>query len=110
MKDALRIIVARSPVAGHQAIQCLRALDVKSPVAQARYDRVVEIAFSDPQADFSPAEREVIAGFVGGGSSEDVRTLDIRIRVNANEKAAVQEMASAAGQSVSDFVRERIGL
>lgn len=110
MKEALRIIVAKSPAAGGQAMQAIRAAEVNSPVAQARYDRVVEIALSDPQADFEPAERTLIAQYVGGGNGEALRTMDIRIRVNAGEKASVQEMAREAGQTVSDFIRERIGL
>ncbi len=38
------------------------------------------------------------------------RTLDIRIRVNADEKVQVQESAQAAGLTVSDFIRQRLGL
>ena len=110
MKDALRIIVAKSPGAGSQAMQCMRAIDVNSPITQARYDRVVEIAFSDPQADFEPAERALIASYVGGSNGEELRTMDIRVRVNAREKEIVQEMAREAGQTVSDFIREAIGL
>ncbi len=38
------------------------------------------------------------------------RTLDIRIRVNTDEKVQVQELAQAAGLTVSDFIRQRLGL
>lgn len=109
MEEALRIIVAKSPGAGSQAMQCLRALGVKSPIVQERYNRVVEIAFSDPQAEFTPADRALIAEYVGGQKSANKDT-DLRVRVTADEKAEVQEMAKEVGLTVSDFIRERIGL
>lgn len=109
MEEALKIIVSKSPAAGSQAMQCLRALAVKSPIVQERFNRVVEIALGDPQAEFTPADRALIAEFVGG-ASDDVRSLDVRIRVNRQEKSTIQEMADDAGMTVSDFIRERIGL
>lgn len=109
MRDALQIIIAKSPVAGRDAIQCLRAVDVKSPAVQHRYNRVVELAFGDYDAHFTPAERETIAGYVDSTDGE-ARTTDIRVRLTLEEKATLQEMAADAGQNVSDYVRGKVGL
>lgn len=109
MEEALRIIVAKSPMAGGLAMQTLQALRVKSPVLQDRYNRTVQTALSDSQAEFTPDERALLAEFIGGDSST-VKLFDVRIRVSAEEKAAVQEMAQAVGLTVSDFIRQRIGL
>lgn len=109
MEEALRIIVAKSPLAASQAMQTLQALRVKSPVLQDRYNRTVQSAMSDPGANFTVDERALIAEYIGGEPST-VRLYDVRIRVTADEKAAVQEMATSEGKTVSDLIRERIGL
>ena len=59
--NALRLIAAKSPNAMREAINTIRAINLNSPVAQRRYNRVVEIAFNDPQAEFSADERAMIA-------------------------------------------------
>jgi hypothetical protein len=38
------------------------------------------------------------------------RTLDVRVRLSADEKRAVQAIARAARLTVSDLIRERLGL
>ena len=40
----------------------------------------------------------------------EARTLNLIVRATAAEKARVQALADAAGQSVSDYIRSRIGL
>jgi len=109
MIDALKLIVARSPQAGSMAMQCMQAVKVKSPVLQHRYNRTVETAFSDPNAEFLPAERELIASYIES-DDDGPKTLELRIRVNAKEKSTIQEMASDADMTVSDFIRDKIGL
>lgn len=109
MIDALRIIVGKSPTAAKEAMQCMRAVAVKSPVVQHRYNRVVEMAFSDPEAKFTAEERELIASCTGDDGG-DAKLLDVRVRVNAEEKIIVQHMAAEAGMNVSEFIRDRIGL
>lgn len=111
MIDALKLIVARSPMAASQAMQCISAIKAKSPVVQHRYNRCVEAAFSDPNAEFSADERELIAEYVASEGGEDrpqSKFFDVRIRVNATEKAAIQQKAANAGLTVSDFIRGRI--
>lgn len=110
MIDALRIIVAKSPLAASQAVQCIAAIKAKSPVLQQRYNRVVELAFSDSQADpFTSEERQLIAEHVTGeGGEGSAKTFDVRVRVNASEKAEIQRLAADAGLTVSDYIRSRI--
>jgi hypothetical protein len=74
-------------------------------MAAARAARAAEIALADPQATFSAVERRQIAELL-----ERDRDAVIRLRVTADEKDRVQAMADAQGVTVSQFVRERIGL
>ena len=59
--NALRLIAAKSPNAMREAIKTIQAIDLNSPVAQRRYNHTVQIAFNDPQAEFSADERAMIA-------------------------------------------------
>ena len=106
MIDALRIIAAKSSYAGAQAMQCIKAIQVESPIVKERYNRVVELAFSDPQAEFTPEERQLIAGFINSG--EPHKTATIRFRVSPAEQEDVQRMADAANMNVSDYIRSLI--
>ena len=106
MIDALRIIAAKSSYAGAQAMQCIRAIQVGSPVVTERYNRVVELAFSDLQADFTQEERQMIVGFINGG--EPHKTATIRFRVSPAEQEDVQRLADAANMNVSDYIRSLI--
>lgn len=106
MIDALRIIAARSPHAGAQATQCIKAIQAKSPIVNERYNRVAEMAFGDPQADFTQEERRLIAGFIG--SSDDKRSGTVRFRVTEAEQASLEDKAAAANMNVSDYIRSLI--
>lgn len=106
MIEALRIIAARSPHAGAQAMQCIKAIQVNSPVVKERYNRVVEMAFGDPRAEFTQDERLMITGFINGG--EPHKTATIRFRVSPAEQEDIQRMAGAANLTVSDYIRSLI--
>jgi len=110
MINALRIIIAKSPIAASQAVQCIAAIKAKSPVLQQRYNRVVEMAFSDPQSEpFTAEERQLIAEHVTGeGGEGSAKLLDVRVRVNASEKAEIQRLAADVGLTVSDYIRSKI--
>lgn len=111
MIDALRLIITKSPAAMREAIAAIRAIDAKSPMVQHRYNTVVDLALSDPQAEFTTQERAMIAENLESASrGGDAKTVDVRVRLTTNEKATVQEMAQAEGMTVSNFIRSRIGL
>lgn len=107
MIEALRIIAAKSPYAGSQAMQCIKAVQVKSPIVNERYNRVVELAFSDPQADFTAEERQLIADYIGGNGDGN-RSVTVRFRVTAAERADLETLASGAGVDVSGYIRSLI--
>ncbi len=63
--DALKLMAAKSANASHEAIRAIAAIDINSPMAGRRYNHVVDIAFNDPGADFTRAERELIVDCMG---------------------------------------------
>ena len=108
MIDALRIIAARSPYAGGQAMQCIRAIQAKSPVVKDRYNRVVDMAFGDPQAEFTPEERQLIAIYIDGGDGEN-KTQVVHWRVTPSEYADLKQLTEDGGyNSMSDYLRSQV--
>ncbi len=107
MIDALRIIAAKSPYAGGQALQCIRAIQAKSPIIQQRYNRVVELAFGDNMADFTPEERQLIADYVEADDVESKSEV-IRFRCTPTEKEQIKTMADEAGMDISEYLRSLV--
>lgn len=105
MSDALKLIAGGSPAAAREAMAALRAQQNNSPMAQARIVRAARHALEDPQATFTDEERREIAELLDGRTAPT-----IRFRVSHEERAQVERMAEEAGLSISDFIRERIGL
>lgn len=107
MIEALRIIAANSPLAGREAMACMRAIQAKSPMVQQRYNHVVESAFGDPNAEFTAEERRLIADSVEVDGHES-RSETIRFRVTPNERAELKAMAVDAGLDMSDYLRSLV--
>lgn len=103
--DALRLIAAKSPNNVQGAARALRTAQQRPDSRPVQY--ILEQALRDPIADFMPAERSAIAALLNGDAT---RNQELRLRVNADEKAVVQAAAEAEGLSVSDYIRHRIGL
>lgn len=91
----------------HEAIKCLQAIRVNSPVTQIRYNHVVELALNDPQANFTPEDRALLAGYLTV-SSESTRDYTLRVRLTDVERAQLQEAADQAGQDMSEYVRRKL--
>lgn len=106
MSDALRTIIAASPNAASEAIACLRAIAVHSPVVQQRYNRCAEIALADPQGQVTAEQRAQIAEHVAI-EEEETRTV-ISLRLTPSERAEIASAADAAGQTVSEYIRSRL--
>ena len=106
MDKALRLIIAKSPNNYQGAIRALRTAQHRPNARPVQY--VLEQALVDPVAEFTASERAGIAALLSG--NDEARTLDIRLRVSADEKAEVQRMAEESGMTVSDFIRSKIGL
>lgn len=107
MDQALRIIISNSAHAAREAIGCLRAIQVGSPMVQQRYNRVVELAFSDPDATFTAAERRIIADSISAGESNS-RDFMLRIRLTEAERIELIRISDGANTSMSEYVRQRI--
>lgn len=108
MMEALRVIVGGSPAAGREAMQAIKALHAGSPIVQSRYNRAVSTALSDPEAQFTPEERRLLAGAVAGEGGDTRRERVLHIRLTEDEHARLTDAADAAGQAVSVYVRARL--
>lgn len=110
MIDALRIIAAKSPDAAPQAMQCIRAIEAKSPVVQHRYNNVVELAFGDNMAEFKPSERLLISSYVDADADTgaESRTQTVRFRASPSEEREIRILAAAAGKDISEYIRSLI--
>ena len=108
MEDALRLIVAKSPAAAGQAMKTLHAVSVKSPLLQHRYNATLDMALNDPQAAFTSEERALLAQFAAAG--EKIRETRLQIRLTISEKLYLQQLAAERNLTLSDYVREKLGL
>lgn len=106
MSDALRTIIAGSPAAARDAMDCLRAIAAKSPIVQTRYNNAVSVALSDPQAEFTAEQRALMAEHVVVDDAE-TRSV-ITLRLTPSERAAIASAADGAGQTVSEYMRARL--
>lgn len=104
--EALQIIIAASPAATGEAFNCIRAIRANSPMVSTRFNRVVELAFGDPEATFTAEQRAAIADLVDADAES--RTEWFRMRVTAAESAAIREAADRAGMSMSEWARRRL--
>jgi 16S rRNA U516 pseudouridylate synthase RsuA-like enzyme len=104
--DMLRLIAAKSPATSGQATRALRMVGQPEsrPIQYA-----IELALRDPAASFTEEERTAITSHIAPARA-DVQTLDIRLRVNPGDKQQIQAMADAADMTVSNFIRQKIGL
>lgn len=89
MEQALKIIIAKSANAFHEAIQCLHALRVNSPMTQNRYNHCLSIALHDPHAVFTADERAILAEAAGVTNDS-----------NATRQAKRRERLDLAAQAV----------
>lgn len=106
---ALRLIAAGSPDAARLALRALRST-APEPVRQTMINRIVEVALTDPQADFSPDQRAQLAGLIEVADSDDRRSDTLRFRVTPAEAEQVRGDADAAGLDLSAYVRRALGL
>lgn len=105
--EALKIIIAKSPRAGEEAIRTIAAARNKSPILQARYSNVLIRAFADPEANFTPEERETLAAGIEAPNTGN-RGYTIQVRLNTSEYASISGSAEMAGQSISEYVRQKL--
>ena len=101
--EALRVIIAASPAGAGEAMVCIQAMRSKSPIIGVRFNRAVELAFSDPEAQFTTEQRAAIAQMVDIPNAEDNRSITFRMRLTEAERDAIQAQASADGLTMSEW-------
>jgi len=106
--DALKIIIARSPDAGADAVRALAAARAGSPTAQTRYQHVLTRALADPEAGWTPDERAALAAGIDSDTGDEMRTVTLRVRLTESERAHLERLAADAGTTMSEYVRDVI--
>ena len=103
--NPLALIAGGSPAAARIALDAIRAQQNDSPMAAARAARAAKAALEDPRATFSADERRAIAEIL-----DTERGTQIQIRLTVDERTQLKQMAHDAGLSISDFIRQKVGL
>lgn len=106
MERALRLIITRSGDAMNDAMGCIQALRVSSPMVGFRFNRTVERALADREARFTDDERAELAALLEIPSGTRDQTL--RVRLTTAEADELARLAEAEGVSMSEYVRSRV--
>lgn len=111
MRDALLTIISKSDRATPHAVKTMKALNAESPILQQRYQMTVEVAFDDPNAEFTDEERQRIVQYLNVIDHE-TRSKIVQVRVTPTERADLEIMAEEAGfgGDVSAWTRRLWGL
>ena len=97
------------PAAAQELMNLHKALATNSPMVGSRYARAMECSGALENPATTSEEREKLLAALTGDTSNE-RTTHIRIRLSDAEKAALQQLAANAGESVSAYVRRTCGL
>lgn len=107
------ITQAKRLIAG-SSLEGMRILGAgaSKPCYQGRYNLAATAALEDPKAGLSPEERRLIASFIEGEgeSAQGPRDDTVRFRVTGAERNILEDAASQAGVSLSDYLRQLAGL
>ena len=107
MENTLRVIIAASPAAAGEALACIRAIRANSPVVGVRFARVVEMALTDTEAQFTPEQRRAITELLDIPAVEN-RAVTFRLRLTEAERIMIHDRASSAGLTMSEWARRRL--
>jgi len=106
--EAIRVILMKcSQEIVREALITQRSFALKSPMAQTRYSRLLEKAFASG-VEFTADEKAILAGVLDEIPPNALREVKITVRLTVAEKEELRNAAKAAGQSFSDYVRERL--
>jgi hypothetical protein len=106
ISDVLRLIATKSLRTSGQATRGLR--EVARPESRP-IQYALELALLDPDATFTQEERTMLTEHLTSVPDE-LRILELRLQVNVGDKQQIQTMADTAEMSVSNFIRQKIGL
>jgi hypothetical protein len=104
---ALKLIIAKSPNAGEEAIRTLAAVRTNSPQMSVRYANLLIRAFADPKATFTPEERLVLASAASSGA-DDNRSYTLRVRLTDEERDKLFKTAEESKLSISEYARKKL--
>lgn len=102
LDDAKRKIAAAS-IDGAR----LLGAGVSKPCSQARYNNAARAALQDPAANLSPEDRRLISSFIAGGDTDNLES-PLSIRVNALQRAQLENAAADAGVVLSEYIRLKL--
>ena len=102
ISDAKRLIAANSA-------EGLRALGagVSKSCSQQRYNHAAQLALADREAQFTAAERKLVASFIEDESGE-TREHSLRVRLTDAEHEQLELLADADGIGMSEYVRRKL--
>jgi hypothetical protein len=108
METALKLIISRTnnQHVASEALACLQAIRVKSPIVQIRYQRVVQMALANND-DWTPAERAILAEPLEVPETSG-RDFLLRVRLTDLEHAELQRLADEANLGMSEYVRRKL--
>lgn len=107
LDDALRLIVVRSPRTSAQAAEALRATMTK----RARYSSLLRFALSDPAAEWTTEERQLLADATVDDSATDEGDAVLAIRsVSADTRREFAAAARQSGSGQADYLRRLLVL
>jgi hypothetical protein len=103
IETALKVILARSQTASHEALGALRAFQKRSPMATSRANRAIKAAVEDADAGWTEHERMQLADLIA--EPDDAM---LNVRLTTQERDDLKRRADAAGLSLSAYVRARL--
>ncbi len=104
MREALLQIHERAPSIAHEA---LKTLSAPEGTRQRRYNLVAKHALGDGQAGWTDEERAAILQLVQPGWDARRYGPPLQVRVSQRERETIEELADAAGLTLSAWVRKR---
>lgn len=102
---ALRLIITRSPRCSAEAAEALRATMTK----RERYGSILRHALADPAADWTEADRELLAAATVDDAAADAAQLVIR-SVPDDTRRAIADGARARGIPQAEYLRRLLVL
>ena len=106
--ETLKLIITKSPSCAAEAGKAISAINLKSPAADLRCNRVALDALGDNGANWTNEERSAISELLSTSEEPGTREYTLRIRLTEWEHADLEDRASNNRKTLSEYVREII--
>lgn len=108
IEEAIKIIVSKcSSEVVRDALATRKAFAMNSPVAQLRYNNLLEQVFAS-HAVFTAEEKEILAEPIATFESGDLRSVSLTIRLTPAEKDMLLNEADQHSLSISEYSRRKL--